>query len=139
MPDYRMDRLPGIHLILSDSWSKEWGQPHRERDAYYLSADGRRFGQSGEVDRRTLFGQKCQELDVFNRFVDKVNSAGAAGISSREAAGQVVQELQIELAETTVYKLGLLLANWAEYAGIVSRRGRLCIMGSLAPEQMRLF
>jgi len=60
-------------------------------------------------------------------------------VGSNGAAKDLIQEMKLDLAELTIEKLGSMLANWAEYAGIIIRRGKLCFAKGYLPEQLKMF
>jgi hypothetical protein len=115
-----------IEKVLSDCLNLKFVEIDEQTEKYYLTSLGTEFVKSSEKIRRPLFQKQCSSIPNFNRFVALIEAAGEKGISSKQAAQDLVQELKLSLAELTVEKLGAMLANWAEYAGVVTRRARLC-------------
>jgi len=109
-------------------------------DFLYKPTDkGKLLINSSEEKRRNLFAKQCLNFSVFNEFISHVEEAGEKGINSRKVADKIVKEQKINLADSTIDKLSGILANWAEYAGIIYRRKRLCFMQEYGPEQKLLF
>lgn len=128
-----------IEKVLSDCLNLEFVYQDKQTTLYCLSPIGQAFVESSEEHRRELFGHQCSKLDAFNLFVKNVEAAGKRGIAAKLAANNVVQEKELELADATIDKLGGILANWAEYAGVIVRSRRLCFLKVHVPEQIRLF
>ena len=127
-----------VEKVLSDNLNLSFVSRDDKAGMYSLTSLGARFVASSDKTRRQLFRQQCSNIQVFNQFISYVEAAGINGITSRQAARKLVQEMQLEMADATVEKLGAMLANWAEYAEIIARSGRLCFMKKYVPEQMIL-
>jgi hypothetical protein len=128
-----------IEKVLSDNLNLGFVSRDGEAKMYSLTPLGARFVASSDKARRQLFRQQCLNIQVFNQFNSHIEAAGADGIASKQATRNLVQEMQLEMADASIAKLGNMLANWAEYAEIIVRLGRLCFMKEYAPEQMILF
>lgn len=128
-----------IEKVLSDSLNLDFVYQEEQTTLYCLTPIGQAFVESPEDNRRQLFYQQCSKLDVFNQFVGYVEAAGKRGIPNKQAASLVVQEMQLDMADATIDKLGNILANWAEYAGVIARSRRLCLLQGYVPEQFKLF
>ncbi len=129
-----------IEKALSDNLNLGFVSRDGEAKMYSLTSLGARFVAGSDKTRRQLFRQQCSNIQVFNQFISHVEAAGINGIASKQATRDLVQEIvQFEMADASVAKLGNMLANWAEYAEIIVRLGRLCLMKKHAPEQMILF
>ena len=141
--DELMKKLSTSHQsmekVLSDVLNLGLMYQDKQTTLYCLTLAGKAFVESSEDDRQKLFCQQCSKLDVFNQFVAHVESAGKHGISSKQAAALLVKDMQLDMADATIDKLGNMLANWAEYAGVITRLRRLCFLKKYIPEQMKLF
>jgi hypothetical protein len=127
-----------IEKVLADCLNLEFIELNEEMKIYSLSDIGLEFARSDEDKRRKIFKHQCLNVPVFNRFIYFVEEAGGKGIYSKTVAKALVREMQLDLAELTIEKLGAMLANWAEYAEIISRKGRLCFSREQLPEQLIL-
>jgi len=138
-----MEKLSQSHQstekVLSDNLNLGFVSRDDKARMYSLTSLGARFVASSDKTRRQLFRQKCSNIQVFNQFISRVEAAGINGMASKQAARNLVQEMQLEMADASVAKLGNMLANWAEYAEILVRLGRLCFMKKHIPKQMILF
>jgi hypothetical protein len=114
-----------IEKALSDNFSLGFVSLDEKTGMYCLTSVGVEFIKGSNDVRRQLFRQQSSSFQVFNQFVLYVEAAGKNGISSKHAASTLVEERQLELADATIDKLGAILANWAEYAEIIVRLGRL--------------
>jgi predicted transcriptional regulator len=128
-----------IEKVLSDCINLQFIQFDEDTKKYNLNDLGTEFARSSEKIRRKLFNQQCINVPVFNRFVFFIEAAGDKGINSKIAANYVTQEMKLDLAELTIEKLGAMLANWAEYAEAIDKRGRLCFSKGHLPEQFSMF
>ena len=111
----------------------------KQNDWYALTRIGAEFIAGTEETRRQLFREQCLEISTFEQFIALIQSAGKKGLLSKQAAKALLDDIHLELADLTVEKLGAMLANWAEYAGLVVRSGRLCFFNENAPLQLRMF
>lgn len=131
-----------IEKVLSDTLNLEfvnYYDSNREVRVYGLTALGTQFVEGSEKTKRKLFQEQCLKIPTLNQFIIHVEAAGQNGISSKQVAQKLAQDMKLDLAEATVEKLGNMLANWAEYAEIVVRVGRLCFMAKYIPKQESLF
>jgi predicted transcriptional regulator len=128
-----------IEKVLSDCLNLQFAEYDEHTKKYSLTPLGAEFARSSEEIRRKLFRQQCLNVPVFNRFIYFIEIAGDKGINSKEAAKDLIQEMSLDLAELTIEKLGAMLANWAEYAGVIDKRGRLCFAKGYLPEQFNMF
>lgn len=115
-----------IEKVLSDCLNLKFVELDEQAEKYCLIPLGKEFVKSSERIRRQIFQKQCTNIPIFNRFVSLIEAAGEKGVSSKQAAQDLVQELKLSLAELTVEKLGAMLANWADYAEVVTRKARLC-------------
>lgn len=106
-----------------------------QSEKYELTALGKEFVSKSAEDRRIMFGQQCHNFDVFQSFLNIVEQAGFDGVSSSDAAKEIVMGLGLEMADLTTQKLGGILANWAEFADLVVRSNRLCYLKEYFPQQ----
>jgi len=128
-----------VEKVVSDNLNLDFMEQDSGSALYHLTPIGSKFVKISEETRQELFGEQCSNFQVFDQFVSYVESAGRKGITSREAANRLVEEMGTQLADSTIDKLGGILANWAEYAGMIVRVNRLCLMADLVPKQMELF
>jgi len=128
-----------IEKVLSDALNLDLVYQDKQTTLYCLTLTGKAFIEGSEDDRQRLFYQQCLKLNIFNQFVAHVESAGKYGVSKKQAAVLLVKDMQLDMADATVDKLGSILANWAEYAGVITRLRRLCFLKKYVPEQMKLF
>jgi hypothetical protein len=128
-----------IEKVLSDALNLDFVYQDEQTALYCLTPIGQAFVEGSEENKRGLFHQQCSKLDVFNQFVAHVEAAGKYGIANKQAATLVVKDIQLDMADATVDKLGSILANWAEYAGVIARSRRLCFLKKYVPEQIKLF
>lgn len=128
-----------IEKVLSDALNLDLVYQDKQTTLYCLTLTGKAFVEVSEDDRQRLFYQQCSKLNIFNQFVAHVESAGKHGISNKQAAVLLVKDMQLDMVDATVDKLGSILANWAEYAGVITRLRRLCFLKKYVPEQMKLF
>jgi hypothetical protein len=127
-----------IEKVMADCQNLGFVEIDVRTNMYCLTEFGIQFARADEGLRRSIFKNRCQEIPVFNRFLYYIDAAGAKGIYSQNAAKSLAQELQLDLAELTLEKLGMMLANWAEYAGLVKRRGKLTYSRAQLPQQQTL-
>ncbi|VAW43617.1 hypothetical protein MNBD_CHLOROFLEXI01-449 [hydrothermal vent metagenome] len=127
-----------VNMILSDNLDLGFVYFDDSSKIYRLTEIGETFIKGTELERTKIFGKQCKTVELYNLFLAKVDETGESGVSSRFAIDRVLVELKIELADTTLDKLGNILANWAEYAGVISRKGRVCRLKKYIPEQMTL-
>lgn len=111
----------------------------RDESKYRLSEVGSGFVRAGDGERRRIFVERCQKIEVFSSFMTTVKASGSRGVRPREAALGIVTGMELELADATIDKLGMMLANWAEYAGLLVRRRRLCFSIEHVPRQLTLW
>jgi hypothetical protein len=128
-----------IEKVMADCQNLGFVELDEKTSLYCLTEIGTQFAKANEESRRLIFKDRCREIPVFNRFVHYIDDAGIKGIYSQDAAKSLAQELQLDLAELTIEKLGMMLANWAEYAGPVKRRGKLTYSRAQLPQQQVLF
>ena len=128
-----------IEKVLSDALNLDFVYQDKQTTLYCLTPVGRAFREDLEDNRQKLFYQQCSKLNVFNQFVVHVESAGKYGISNKQAAALLIKNMQLDMADATIDKLGSILANWAEYAGVITRLRRLCFLKKYVPEQLKLF
>jgi len=138
-----MERLvlsrQSIEKVLRDGLNLKFIEQDEQTDNYSLTPMGIEFARSPEKMRRQLFKQQCVGNSVFNQFVSFIESAREKGTPSKQAARELLNEMHLELADLTTEKLGAMLANWAEYAEIIVRVGRLCFVKEHVPEQLSMF
>jgi hypothetical protein len=127
-----------VEKVLSDNLNLDFVKYDSGTALYCLTPIGIRFVKSSEETRQELFGKKCSNFQIFDQFVSYVESAGRKGVTSREVANRLIEEMGIQLADSTIDKLGGILANWAEYTGTIVHVNRLCVMKDLVPVQKRL-
>jgi hypothetical protein len=128
-----------IEKVLSDCINLQFVEYSEEIQKYSLTNVGREFAQAKEEVKQELFKKQCLAVPVFNSFIQLVNKAGDKGINCKMAAKDLIEEMKLDLADLTIEKLGTMLANWAEYSGILSRTGKLCYVKDYLPEQLKMF
>jgi hypothetical protein len=128
-----------VGKVLSDGQNLKFIELDKQKDWYALTKIGAEFITGTEETRRQLFREQCLEISTFEQFIALMQSAGNKGMLSKRAAKALLDDIHLELADLTVEKLGAMLANWAEYAGLVVRSGRLCFFNENAPLQLRMF
>jgi len=128
-----------IGKVLSDGLNLGFVSYDENTRVSRLTPTGVEFVESPDDTRREIFGRQCSNFPVFTQFVSYIKAARENGISGKQAAVRIVQEMQLELADATIDKLGAMLGNWAEYAGVIVRSGGLCFMRKYVPQQMALF
>ena len=138
MGEFRLSHQ-SIEKVLSDCINLQFVEYIERMKKYSLTMLGKEFAQSSEENRQKLFQKQCLNVPVFNRFIQLIEVAGDKGVGSKAAAKDLIQEMKLDLAELTIEKLGAMLANWAEYAGIITRRGKSCFAKGYLPEQLKIF
>jgi hypothetical protein len=128
-----------VGKVLSDGQNLKFIELDKQNDWYTLTAIGAEFVTGTEEMQRQLFREQCLELSTFGQFIALIQSAGTKGLLSKQAAKELLDDIHLELAELTIEKLGSMLANWAEYAGLIVRVGRLCFFNEHAPRQLSMF
>jgi predicted transcriptional regulator len=137
--DYLSKSHQSIEKALSDNLNLELIEYRENKKNYHLTPLGESFLSVSKEKRKEIFGIQCENFPVFKQFTAIVEESGETGITSREAALRINENNGFDLADATLDKLGGILANWAEYAGIIARLNKKCYMYELLPEQQKLF
>jgi len=126
-------------MILSDNLNLGFLRYDESKQKYCLTKIGKIFVSSSEQQKREIFGTQCENFDVYNKFIEIVGEAKEEGIPHKSVAQVILSDINLELADLTVDKLGAILANWAEYAGVIVRSGKRCVLQRYVPEQKNFF
>lgn len=128
-----------IEMAVSDCLSLGFVSFDENTGLYKLTNVGARFAMESESERRDIFAEQCNTVEIYRDFVKTVETRQSAGIAHRDAVELILAGTDLGLADATMDKLGAILANWAEYGGVITRYGRRCIASKYAFHQADLF